>query len=305
MSRLLPQLFARRSRLQQAGGFTLLELLVVVGILAAISTIGVAAYTNVLQDSDERLVRAEMQEIAKAIRQFKADTGYYPGEGPFGYGDGSGVAQVTDNELKELASNGFDYLADSAGWDASSREAWFKSPANFYQLVSGPLLPKSHQLYKWDAESGRGWRGPYLTNNNEFVDVGDDLTRDYDRSVTGNESNIVKGDPLKYVRGIADTFDNYPVEAESYSRCEESKENADCILDWRPVADDGDADDDNDGDFAYERHGRPYLFIHDTAEDKWFLVSMGPDGKYCPDDNAGAMDTCDFEEGDNIILRIK
>ncbi|MDR0843433.1 MAG: prepilin-type N-terminal cleavage/methylation domain-containing protein, partial [Acidobacteriota bacterium] len=66
-----------------AAGFTMLELLVTVSILAATAVIAVGTYAGVHRQTDELLVRVEMQEIAKAIQRFRQDTGYYPKTGPF------------------------------------------------------------------------------------------------------------------------------------------------------------------------------------------------------------------------------
>ena len=68
---------------QDQAGFTLLELLVVLAVLTAVAGIGVLALGNVTGDTRERLARAEMNEIANAIRRFRADTGYWPKEGVF------------------------------------------------------------------------------------------------------------------------------------------------------------------------------------------------------------------------------
>ncbi|MEM9370962.1 MAG: prepilin-type N-terminal cleavage/methylation domain-containing protein, partial [Pseudomonadota bacterium] len=64
-------------------GLTLLEVLVTLGIIAAVAGIGVQVFTSVGTDTSERLVRLEMREVANAIQRFRNDTGYFPKQGPF------------------------------------------------------------------------------------------------------------------------------------------------------------------------------------------------------------------------------
>ncbi|MEM7408172.1 MAG: prepilin-type N-terminal cleavage/methylation domain-containing protein [Pseudomonadota bacterium] len=64
-------------------GFTLLELLIVVSILAALSGIGVSVVGNYFRSAHAEMVDVEMERIANAVLKFNADTGYFPGEGPF------------------------------------------------------------------------------------------------------------------------------------------------------------------------------------------------------------------------------
>lgn len=241
-------------------GYSLLEMLVVISLLAAVAFISTGNYRNVIEDSGERLVLTEMQEIAGAIRRFKQDTGYFPREGPFAHGTVAGQS-VTDVNLSGV---------NHAGATATARQEWFESPANFYQLLVAPLL-SGHPagLEQWNNETGRGWRGPYLQGVRDgYVDIGDD---------PDDPTNIVtRGIPD--VDGIADPFlagDRAGGGAEVDGR----------ILDWarnhRPV---------NAGDPPREERehwGRPYLFLQLGTPLKWSLVSMGPDGEY---DNGGDDD---------------
>lgn len=220
-------------------GFTLLELLVVIAILAAISFIAAGTFRGVGAHADERLVLTEMQEIAKALRQFKQDTGYYPREGPFALGATSNQ-EVTDADLATVAHSGS---------TAAARARWFNSPANFYQLLVGPLLSGHVQnLETWNAETGRGWRGPYLRGFADGrVDIGDDINA----SVDGIDGDPLTGNSISNVDGIADPFEYRP---------------AGGLLDWTGVD-------------AGEPWGRPYLFLQNAAG-RWVLISMGPDGEY-------------------------
>lgn len=218
-------------------GFTLLELLVVVAILAAIAFIAAGTYKGVAERTDESLVRTEMLQIAQALRQFRQDTGYFPGEGVFRLSDDGGAIP-----------------SDSVtGADLAEKRQWLYSPANFYQLLDTTSpLPATHLLAAWNRETGRGWRGPYLTGFREGqVKIGDGIN-----PPAPNAADNVAGDPLQgtavTVDGIADPF--------------EHQQGADGLLGWSGVP-------------ANERWGRPYLFLRNAAG-RWLLISMGPDGEY-------------------------
>ena len=218
-------------------GFTLLELLVVVAILAGLSFVASGTFRGVAEHADERLVRVEMQQIAQALRQFKQDTGYFPREGVFKLSaDGGQVASLPSH---------------TGGTDAE----WFYSPANLYQLLAttSPLAGSGHVLETWNEESGRGWRGPYLTGFKDgSVIIGDDLN-----PADPDAADNVSGDPTAGTEvdavGVSDPFEHKPIGT---------------LFAWSSVP-------------AGDRWGRPYLFLQTAANsNRWQLVSMGPDGEY-------------------------
>lgn len=215
----------------------------VVSLLAAVSLLALGDFREVDQVAAKRLVYADMQEIAKAIRRFKQDTGYFPKEGPFALGGG-----VTDTELATVAH---------AGATAAARARWYNSPANFYPLLTGPLLPATHQLADWNAETGRGWHGPYLTGFREgYVDVGD------------GEDDPATGSGIPDVDGLADPFERGRVAGGGASV-------NNTLLDWSRTS-----RADTGGRKEIDKWGRPYLYITDGTARR--LVSPGPNGIYEP-----------------------
>jgi len=255
---------------EDQSGFTLLEMLVTISILAAIAFITTGWFRGVREDSNDQLVRSEMQAIAKAIRQFKQDTGYYPGVGPFAL---SSIAPngATDCPAMVPGDGGVD--RDSLPGGAGG--AWFSSPANFWQLLERPQLCANHPLAalaNWNPDTGRGWRGPYLKGFAEgFVDIRDDINS----YANGSNGDPLVGNNIQDVIGIADPF-------------EHKGENAggDTLLDWSATY---------LGAVANEREywGRPYL-LFDISTKPW-LVSMGGDGIY----NQGATSS------DDVVLFIE
>lgn len=59
-------------------GFTLIELMVVIGIIAILATIGLTIYTSAQKSGRDGRRIADIQEIQKALEQFYAANGYYP-----------------------------------------------------------------------------------------------------------------------------------------------------------------------------------------------------------------------------------
>ncbi len=167
-------------------GFTLLELLIVVAILAATAFVVTGSYKGVINKVNDGVVLTEMQQIATAVQRFKQDTGYYPKTGPF--------ALNTDGGL---------VLASSV-----PSASWFYSPANFYQLIShtSPLDGTGHTLETWNVETGRGWNGPYLLGHNDgALNIGDDIN---DGTAHGDEAGSpFLGTSISALQAIADPFE--------------------------------------------------------------------------------------------------
>ncbi len=176
-------------------GFTLVELMVVAAILIAVSFIAYSTFDGVVDAKKEEVARAEMLEIARAIRQFKQDTGYYPKQGPFDHVDYGGAVDPDCVDLLDVEGN-----------PPADPKAWLHSPANFWQLFNNPLKLKTspdpscveHMLAEWHPSTGRGWRGPYLMRDAETsFALSSGLSPTGDGDPTGS-------DLLVY--GIADPF---------------------------------------------------------------------------------------------------
>lgn len=278
-----PARFRRPHRHRPATGFSLVELLVVLGVLAAVAFLASAALRGVDGDARAALVQAEIAQLADAVRRFQADTGYYPHQGPFTPLDDVNPGPYSCTDDGAASAGGVDPVSiDSADW--------LLSPANLRQLLAPPALCPQHPLAAlaaWNPETGRGWRGPYLTGARELVDVGDGLLAD-----GGGDAVLVPGARLELVPGVADPFLHAPVVPGSYGACEENADNTrPCLLDWRsaPAA------------AALSRHGRPFLLFVDAAaaavvrgcEVVPCLLSFGADGRY------------EQGEGDDLVLEVR
>lgn len=67
-----------RTRPRGEGGFTISELLLVVGVFAALIAIVVWSVNGITKDSDERTCRNELRAIKAASERFNAELGQYP-----------------------------------------------------------------------------------------------------------------------------------------------------------------------------------------------------------------------------------
>lgn len=238
--------------LRREDGLTLLELLTVLAIVVAVAGIASSSFNGVDRRTRAELTRTEMMQVAAAIRQFRQDTGYYPKQGIFGHVGNTPPGLV---EAGAVPQDEFD------------------SPANFYQLFSQPTTDGTVAILPFDENTGRGWRGPYLTREN-LVDVGESLDED------GNGSPDTTADPdtdaHKNIQGVADPQEFNPV-VSGGGDCGEDAGNTLCILDWRPIP----------ADPAFIRHGRPFLYFIDLDAETNVagcavpcLVALGVNGFY-------------------------
>ncbi len=134
-------------------GFTLLELLVVVSVLATLAGITAVAMDGYEQESQKQLVHVEMQRIASAIYRFKEDTGYFPKEGVFSPDSLFGASTVSAEKTEYINNR--------------KNLAWlFRSPIQFDtnhdgQVDAGDVSGGTERM-PWNINAGRGWHGPYL-----------------------------------------------------------------------------------------------------------------------------------------------
>ena len=59
-------------------GFTIVELLIVIVVIAILAAISIVAYTGIQQRARDSERKADLAAIAKAVELYKADNGHYP-----------------------------------------------------------------------------------------------------------------------------------------------------------------------------------------------------------------------------------
>ena len=118
----------QRSRGRQ-GGFTLVELLVVLAIISILASMAVVQYRNSIQLANEAVLTTNLVRMRDAIDQYYADKGKYPA---------SLDALVTDHYLRKIPEDPFTKSSDT--WQTIPAEP---DPANpsaepgIYDVKSG------------------------------------------------------------------------------------------------------------------------------------------------------------------------
>jgi len=268
-------------------GFTLIELLVVCSILAALSFIAWGGYTGVQERAEDDIARAEMLRLADALRRFKADTGYYPGQGPFALvalgttetANGSGGIDCTTPE----PGNGAILRSWAAPNLDTDKDAWFASPANLALLFDAPALCANHPLHylnHWNPESRRGWHGPYLDlAARAWVDHGADLNTDL--LATGapdGQGSPLLGAKLHDIPAFG-AGPRYPSLLGTGSRCATAAiEDNNCMLGWRTIPRETVGYDAAQHELP--AHARPFVVFGLSNDDAPRIVYFGRDGRY-------------------------
>ncbi|MGE3277185.1 MAG: type IV pilin protein [Vicinamibacterales bacterium] len=67
-----------RRQARQTGGFTLIEVLIVVSLVVMLASIGMVQYTNSVQRTREAVLKEDLFRMRDAIDQYHADKNKYP-----------------------------------------------------------------------------------------------------------------------------------------------------------------------------------------------------------------------------------
>jgi len=228
--------------------FTLLELVLVVTIVAALAGLALVRLGAVQADAEDGLVRSDLDAVRDAVRRFRRDTGYLPKTGPFALDSepGGGIAAPPEGA------------------------AWFRSPANLSQLLERPDVRADHpleHLERWDPQRGRGWNGPYLSGRLGRVVLGSDLQPDGSGLPTA-------GSPLPPMPALAD-----PIRPEDRASTAPTYTLPDDAFAWLPrYATTEPASELRRPILYFHAPGDPALRPRDVAR----IVGLGPDGQYTP-----------------------
>ena len=119
----------RFAALRRQGGFTLVELLVVITLIALLAGMAVVQYRNSIQKAQEATLKTNLFRMRDAIDQYYADKGKYPS---------SLDALVSDQYLRKIPEDPFTKSADS--WQTIPAEPDPGNPSaepGIYDVKSG------------------------------------------------------------------------------------------------------------------------------------------------------------------------
>ena len=139
--------------IKSQGGFTLIEIVVVLIIIAGLVAVVAPNIMNRLSDSNEKITRAKIANIETALKLFKVDNGFYPETG-------QGL-----NALNEFPTTG-------------------REPKKW----KGPYLEKTQTpLDAWSNEFV--YVGPDQTNNGTYliISMGEDAVATTDDDISSND----------------------------------------------------------------------------------------------------------------------
>lgn len=307
---------------RKVDGFTLLELLVVVAILAAVAMIATSSFVgggrSVETDAKIKIAKAEMAAIAKAVKQFKADTGYYPKEGVFAHekmgGNTIGSSKNLYN-IEVLKSHLLSAGAYSSFMYSYIENAFFKdefyAPYNLDQLFFQPTNSSSsdgEDLLPWSHNSGYGWNGPYLNRKPLYVGVRSSDTNRFCRAIENTDGvldilfqdyidgristcvNYDERDPISTAYSSNVPSEKYPSLPDPFSRTQGG--NRKPWFSWTTIKNPNPSDSANKAMFL-DQIGSPYMVFGlnqsiSSDSDKALLrvVSLGLDGEYAGLSNA-------------------
>jgi len=111
------------------GGWTLIELMIVISLIMILSSVALAAYRNSVVSAREAVLRADLQQMREAIDQFYADKGKYPD---------SLEALVSESYMRTVPTDPFTRSKDT--WQttpADSTPGSVTASAGIYEVKSG------------------------------------------------------------------------------------------------------------------------------------------------------------------------
>ncbi|MBI5448719.1 type II secretion system protein GspG [Candidatus Gottesmanbacteria bacterium] len=73
-------------------GFTLMEILVAISIIAILTAIGIVSYGSVNRRSRDTKRKSDVEQIRSAIEMYRTDNGYYPSTGAGSWTDMSNLS---------------------------------------------------------------------------------------------------------------------------------------------------------------------------------------------------------------------
>ncbi|AFJ01446.1 hypothetical protein Q7C_267 [Methylophaga frappieri] len=152
---------------QSQQGFTLIEILLVITLLAVISVAALNAFEGNEDQARFNVTRLEMVELQKALLQFRRDNRELPCRV---YRDGEYNPFDFENAYGNQFSGSYLFPSDT---DRDDWHTWCQSQANsggadkashaLLMLNVFPYDAAAHSVLFWDRTRQIGWNGPYIS----------------------------------------------------------------------------------------------------------------------------------------------
>jgi general secretion pathway protein G len=135
---------SRRSARRGAGGFTLIEIMVVVVIIGLLAAVIVPTVVSKVDDAKIAKAKADIQAMQAALTMFRLDNSHYPTSEQ---GLQALVTQPTDPAIKHWKPGGY--------IERITKDPW----GNDYQYVYPGTHGKEYDLYSLGADGAPGGEG--------------------------------------------------------------------------------------------------------------------------------------------------
>jgi prepilin-type N-terminal cleavage/methylation domain-containing protein len=141
-----------RKRAHGSGGFTLIELTVVLAVLVTLALVLTPSITNFINESRIARTRHDAQILGAAVVQFYKDNGFFPRWDTAGAAGGPGVLADEVDVLIGPGNTPTQAVADD--WTTGTTDT-----------IANQLLANTPGYTPKNATAAYGWNGPYLSNS--------------------------------------------------------------------------------------------------------------------------------------------
>src|SRR5687768_16284300 len=144
------EMVMRSSSRRGSGGFTLIELTVVLAVLVTLALVLTPSITNFINDSRVARTRTDTQTVAAAMVQFYKDNGFFP---LWSTANAGGPGLVANKVDLLVGPGNVPTVAAANLWTTGTTDA-----------IGDQLLSNAPAYTLKNATAAFGWNGPYLSS---------------------------------------------------------------------------------------------------------------------------------------------
>lgn len=142
-------------------GFTIVELLIVIVVLAILSTISVVAYNGIISRASDTVVKTDLANFARAVELYKAEsgTGMLPGSRPAGGSTGRTeiMADIRSGGYVQFRFSGVGSYGSMNNVDPHATLIYYDTETPFSMVVSYicvAYMSRSGTPFYWSTTKG-------------------------------------------------------------------------------------------------------------------------------------------------------